>query len=185
MNAEELRIVVWVLFGLCVIFGGISLALFAKHHDLHERFNALDRRVGLLSTDVELNEIQIDKVRKKTGEFGNLLKDHLNKPVKASNEDYPASARFWFNTRIITRDQFYLDHSTRGNYTLRYYENTDKLEIICDEQTDKRLTILDPRAVVGNYALKHFGECSGDPDKVYVRNLSFNVDFEIVRVTGR
>lgn len=81
---------------------------------------------------------------------------------------------------IISKEQYLLDHSTKGNYFLRYRENIDELSIT-DDSTGEVIVIHDVQGVVGE-GLKHFGEMSGDANTIYVRNKNFNVDFEIVKV---
>lgn len=170
------------MVGIVVAFGGVTMALWAKISDSERKYNILNTSLNgwvddLLSVkcDVEYGEKHLKQLRE---EFITHIRDH-NKNVADTDWDGDG-VQYWTNTRLISRDQFYLDHSGRkGVHTLYYHENTDRLESVYED-----FDILDPTAVVGNYALKHFGERSGDPNTVYVRNITFNTDFKIVKVNS-
>ncbi len=75
---------------------------------------------------------------------------------------------------VITLEQHSLDTSNREKRVLTYYEGDGE---VCDENED---ILPAPEDFIGD-ALEHFGEGSGDPDTVYVRNNLTGVNYEIVR----
>jgi len=62
--------------------------------------------------------------------------------------------------------------------SIDYYELDDTL---CDEQES---IVPDVEYTIGEESLNHFGEISGDPDTLYVRNEKLSTDFEVTRHEG-
>ena len=80
------------------------------------------------------------------------------------------------NQYVISQEEFDNDEK----YTKRrlsYYENDDTLA----DEYDEKMSIFD---TIGDNAISHFGDMSGDPTIVYVRNESLNSDYEVQLVHG-
>lgn len=80
---------------------------------------------------------------------------------------------------IIHHDEFFENEREWEQASLTYYEGDD---VLADE---KDQPVPDPESTVGNDALGRFGFGSKDRNVVYVRNESIEVDFEIMRSTGK
>ena len=80
------------------------------------------------------------------------------------------------DTHVISQELFYEGVENFESTTLTYYDEDDTL-------TDERGSIVsDPTYILGDTdALSRFGENSGNPDTVYVRNPWLQMDVEIIR----
>lgn len=76
---------------------------------------------------------------------------------------------------IISIDSFQNEYESFSKNTLTYFE---KDGVIADDRDE---VIVDYLAYIGDEALDSFGEGSDDPNLVYVRNLSKEADYEIVK----
>jgi hypothetical protein len=75
---------------------------------------------------------------------------------------------------VITTEQFNEERLEFDKSTISFYEDD---ETLADENEE---IISDVVSVVGD-ALERFGEDSGDPEIVYVRNERMSIDYEVVR----
>lgn len=81
---------------------------------------------------------------------------------------------------VITKDEFLTNETGYTQVTLTYYEGD---EVLADDQ-DQSVPDLD--ALVGdNNVPAKFGWRSKDPNIVYVRNDAMDIEFEILRSTGK
>lgn len=80
---------------------------------------------------------------------------------------------------IITYDEFMESDVDREQGTLTYFEGDD---VLADDQD---VVVEDEYSVVGPVALTRFGHGSKDNNVVYVRNPKMDMDFEIIRSTGK
>lgn len=80
---------------------------------------------------------------------------------------------------VIPFEEFCEGGYTNDKTTLTYYETDD---VLVDEGEE---LIDNVEEMVGVANLSRFGEESGDPNVVYVRNASLWNDYEIVKVEGR
>ena len=78
---------------------------------------------------------------------------------------------------VITFEQFNEEYDRYDKETMTYYAGDDTLADECEGIVD------DVNDLVGD-SLSRFGENSEDPDVVYVRNDSLEIDYEIVRSPG-
>ena len=78
---------------------------------------------------------------------------------------------------ILEHDEFY--SSENQSVTLNYFEGDNTLSDEKDEH------IADMDGVVGEENLSRFGHGSRDPNVLYVRNETLDLDFEIVRNDGK
>lgn len=79
---------------------------------------------------------------------------------------------------IITFDEFTNDNPHFAKLSLSYYVMDDTLV------DDQDIPVEDYVYTVGIEGLEHFGEGSGDPNVVYIRNENTSTDFEITRNPG-
>lgn len=86
------------------------------------------------------------------------------------DEEIKASGPF-----IISVDSFQNEYESFSKNTLTYFE---KDGVIADDRDE---VIVDYLEYIGDDALDSFGEGSDDPNIVYVRNLSKEADYEIVK----
>ncbi|MFA6661458.1 MAG: hypothetical protein WCS56_00325 [Bacilli bacterium] len=77
---------------------------------------------------------------------------------------------------IITSQSFVDEYPDHQKLTLNYYAGDD---ILVDEDDNP---IEDVEIVVGYDSLNHFGEYGPEEDVLYVRNLKFEIDYEIIRL---
>lgn len=80
------------------------------------------------------------------------------------------------NPFVISQEEY----DTDGQYeksSLKYYE----LDKILTNDNDY---VLDINEIIGENSLEHFGDMSGDPTIVYVRNIPLNSDYEVQLVHG-
>lgn len=87
-------------------------------------------------------------------------------PLRSSEKPY-----------VIEHDEFY--ESDRQTITLTWFEGD---EVLADEKDEH---IPNPDHVVGDENLQRFGYGSRDPNIVYVRNETMDIDFEIVKNDGK
>lgn len=80
---------------------------------------------------------------------------------------------------VITKEEFLQGDQDFEQATLTYYEGDDVLT------DDRDMPIEDTDGTVGNPNLFRFGLWSDDKNVVYVRNEDKELDFEIVRSTGK
>lgn len=80
--------------------------------------------------------------------------------------------------QVITQAEFEQNESDWMQSTLTYYEKDNVLTDVRDD------IIEDPLPIVGDAALQNFGKYSDDPNTVYVRNSTLELEYEIVRSTG-
>lgn len=78
---------------------------------------------------------------------------------------------------IISIDEYTEENTHYDKLTLYFYEDDEVLT------EDNEEMIEDVEAIVGNYALNCFGENSGDPEVVYVRNDRLQIDYEVIRLS--
>lgn len=78
---------------------------------------------------------------------------------------------------VISYDEYNQDMTHYDKLTLNYYEDDDTLTDDEDE------VIPDVDLIVGGDSLTRFGEMSGDPEIVYVRNDKLQIDYEIIRLS--
>lgn len=76
---------------------------------------------------------------------------------------------------VISVEAFHEGKPYYDKITLFYYENDDTLS------TEEEEILSNVEEIVGE-ALLSFGEQSGDPDIVYVRNERLSIDYEIIRL---
>jgi hypothetical protein len=76
---------------------------------------------------------------------------------------------------VITLEEYAIQNG-QEKVVLTYYEKDD---IVCDESEK---VVSDTDKLIGSDGLLKFGQWSGDPDSVYIRNLKMNIDFEVVRL---
>jgi hypothetical protein len=94
---------------------------------------------------------------------------HNSKLSKKYTEDAPY---------VIAREDY--DDEDMSHYdklTIYYYEDDDTLT---DENEE---VIADVDSIVGGDSLTRFGDLSGDPEVVYVRNDKLQIDYEIIRLS--
>lgn len=80
------------------------------------------------------------------------------------------------NPFIISQEEYDTD-SQYEKSSLKYYE----LDKILTNDNDY---VLDINEIIGENSLEHFGDMSGDPTIVYVRNIPLNSDYEVQLVHG-
>lgn len=78
------------------------------------------------------------------------------------------------NLHVISLDEYSV--STNRKVVLTFYNEDDVLTDINSNP------IADPDALLGDSGLMSFGEGSGDPDTVYIRNDDKATDYEVVRL---
>jgi hypothetical protein len=78
---------------------------------------------------------------------------------------------------VISIDEYSEENTHYDKITLYFYEDDEVLTEDDEEAID------DPNALVGDYALNCFGENSGDPEVVYVRNERLQIDYEVIRLS--
>lgn len=78
------------------------------------------------------------------------------------------------NLHVISLEEWAA--STNKKVILTYYTEDD---ILTDNDSNP---IADPEVLLGDAALMNFGDGSGDPDTVYVRNDDRSIDYEVVRL---
>lgn len=165
-------IVLFVLWVISMIFIGVTLD---RANKCHHRADILNKRCDVIS---DLNSGRFHNAIDRFEEYHEKLEEHIRhlnaKVDKVTTFNHEGLIY------IIPQDKFFLDRSVNNTSTLYYRENIDQLEVV--DENGEIIPITDPESVVGD-ALRHFGEMSTDPNKVYVRNRNFDVDFEIVRMT--
>lgn len=80
---------------------------------------------------------------------------------------------------VISQQEFLEDEEDFDKITLAYYEEDDTL---CDE-SDKSIDNID--TLIGYDSLHRFGDHSDDKNIVYVRNVNFGTDYEVIREKGK
>jgi hypothetical protein len=80
---------------------------------------------------------------------------------------------------VISFDEFMTNDPEHNQNTFTYYQGDD---VLSDER-DQAIPYVDP--VVGSENLKRFGDGSGDPRVVHVRNERLGTDYEIVLSDGK
>jgi hypothetical protein len=79
---------------------------------------------------------------------------------------------------VISTNDYYEDQNDpRDKVTLEYYLNDD---ILCEN--DSMEIVPDRESIIGRDALQNFGNLSGDPHVVYVRNERLNIDYEVILI---
>lgn len=77
---------------------------------------------------------------------------------------------------VISQEEYDTDKKY-AKTSLMYYED-DKI------LTNENDYILDINEIIGEKSIEHFGDMSGDPTIVYVRNISLDSDYEVQLVHG-
>lgn len=80
------------------------------------------------------------------------------------------------NPFVISQEEYDTDDQYEKS-SLKYYE----LDKILTNDNDY---VLDINEIIGENSLEHFGDMSGDPTIVYVRNIPLNSDYEVQLVHG-
>jgi hypothetical protein len=139
------------------------------------------------STEVEgekivvTNEKTLKKKKKKVPvtDYNSLSKKPLRDVAKDHNidiepqEELPAPDLT--QPYVITLEDYALDKK-QDKIVLTHYDLDD---VVCDEGK-KVITNVDE--MIGSDGLLKFGQQSGDPDSVYIRNINLGTDFEVVRL---
>lgn len=116
-------------------------------------------------------------------EIKNIFEEARNQdaPDVTDGFDYQAelARRSGDKPFIITHDEYFESGNDYEQVTLTYFEGDDVLSDERDQPVD------DTDGTVGDDNLTRFGHGSKDNNIVYVRNTSLEIDFEIVRSTGR
>lgn len=95
------------------------------------------------------------------------------------DEEGEAAFRAEIDIYILTKNEFFLNEVGHEQEQLTYYEDDDVLA------TNKDEIVTDVVVQVGSDCLTKFGYGSEDNDTVYVRNESWNTDYEIIRTDGK
>lgn len=77
---------------------------------------------------------------------------------------------------IISEDDYNNRYPDFQKISYQYYEKDD---VVTDERDE---VVIDWEDIIGEQALVNFGKLCDDEDLVYVRNLSMECDFEILRI---
>lgn len=166
MNNDTLLVLV-IILGVVCMFLLLVLAFVANYFSkMDNKMSTYEQRIGNVREELTYC---YQRIREIDDGLEEIREDILNDEVE---EESPY---------VISREEFYLDTNTNNNCVLTYRENIDELSIPNDGTNP--IKINEVELVVGD-ALQHFGELSGDPNVVYVRNPEFNVDFEVVRITS-
>ncbi|QXO14082.1 hypothetical protein SEA_ALAINAMARIE_58 [Gordonia phage AlainaMarie] len=104
----------------------------------------------------------------------NVFDTHGVEPIRVDNEEDRASGRPY----IISVSEFMDNDFEYQQNTISYYQGDSVLADDSDQP------IPDINTIVGERNLQRFGEGSGDPNIVFVRNDSLQVDFEITQSLG-
>ncbi|QWY82390.1 hypothetical protein SEA_AFLAC_58 [Gordonia phage Aflac] len=121
----------------------------------------------------------IHNVEEGLGEEGenmasNVFDTHGVEPLRVDNEEDRASG----NPYIISVSEFMENDPQYQQNTISFYQGDS---VLADESDQP---IPDINSIVGERNLQRFGEGSGDPNIVFVRNDRLEVDFEITQSLG-
>ncbi|QAU06290.1 hypothetical protein SEA_RICKMORE_56 [Gordonia phage Rickmore] len=121
----------------------------------------------------------INDVEEGLGEEGenmasNVFDTHGVEPLRVDNEEDRASGQPY----IISVSEFMENDPQYSQNTISYYQGDSVLADDSDQP------IPDINSIVGERNLQRFGEGSGDPNIVFVRNDRLEVDFEITQSLG-
>lgn len=80
---------------------------------------------------------------------------------------------------LITSEEFMENEVGHTQVTVTYFTGDD---VVADAR-DEAMNDVDD--MIGNLNLNRFGQKSGDPNAIYVRNFAFGMDFEVLRSRGK
>lgn len=170
----------------------IETTAIAKRFAARQQYASPQEAVeALATTAVEIPQVLKDKLNEYAGTKKEPTAYHLIKPSTVEHEapveeakPEPIVEENIFDKAVEPPEVFVIpllewEHGASENQkiNMHYYEE-DKILADFDDQIYKN-----PEEVVGD-ALDRFGEQSGDPDAVYVRNTRTDIDYEIVRDPG-
>lgn len=134
-----------------------------------------DRVQGSVDEDQPREPVAYHKIKPSSIEHVEEEVVELPEPVQEQNIFDTAVEE----PKIFVISQLEFEHGTgeNENVSLTWYEEDKILADFQDEKFD------DPEDVIGD-AIHRFGQDSGDPDTVYVRNNKINIDYDISRHPG-
>lgn len=80
---------------------------------------------------------------------------------------------------VISEEEYRLGELGYSNTAITYYEGDN---ILADED-DREIPLIDP--IIGEKNLERFGDGSGDPRIVFIRNERLGADFEVLKHDGK
>lgn len=138
-------------------------------------YSPTDEEVDLRDAVEEFQETNLDPVRTREGV---VVKNIFSEPEPEVEEE-PLPPRDTGRPYVISHDEFMSNDDEYEQVQVTYWEGDD---VMAD---DRSQPIPDVESLVGEENLVRFGLQSKDRNIVYVRNEEREMDFEIVRSTGK
>ena len=171
---------------LSFVMGSVIGALGMKWYMEKKHNEFLEEEAQRFEDRAEEIESDVNDIMSRTPEVENLNVENIERKVLVMNKDrYEKVARNYNKTvdtvevptiHVISFETFCERYNNNEKITLMFHYN-DVGAVLADEDGD---VISDVVGLVGD-ALSRFGESSGDPEVVYVRNNRLGIDYEIVR----
>ena len=152
---------------LAFMYGSLIGALCMKWY-MEKKYDELSEEVKVdESCTVENYHEEPDQEKKvlvmNKDRYEKVVRNYIKAPIVEETPD----------THVISFEEFCERYNNRDKVTFMYRPNGD----LIDDDGD---VIVNPCMLIGD-ALSRFGEASGDPEVVYVRNNRLNIDYEVVR----